>query len=232
MFKLLAAATLALGTAAVPATAASFDAFTSFNAVNGTNGFIYGSYDGSAFVNFVQNTSCVLVNVTCLRGGASNLPSVFKSTGAVPSEGTVLLATDRLLVHPGQGTESVFVGFVVSVAGQYSYTAAFNQQDSNTASHSVGITEFFTPFGGTTQFFPVSVVDQNTPSLFTGFSDTFGVGDVFGYIVDKNGVFSNDSTGVNFAVTQVPEPATWALMIGGFGLVGAAARRRRLASGL
>ena len=28
------------------------------------------------------------------------------------------------------------------------------------------------------------------------------------------------------AVTAVPEPAAWALMIGGFGLVGAASRRR------
>jgi len=40
------------------------------------------------------------------------------------------------------------------------------------------------------------------------------------------------STGVafefdNFAAAAVPEPAAWAKMIGGFGLVGAAARRRR-----
>jgi PEP-CTERM motif len=27
-------------------------------------------------------------------------------------------------------------------------------------------------------------------------------------------------------VTAVPEPASWAMMIGGFGLIGAAARRR------
>jgi hypothetical protein len=30
-------------------------------------------------------------------------------------------------------------------------------------------------------------------------------------------------------ITAVPEPATWAMMIGGFGLIGAAARRRRTA---
>ena len=31
----------------------------------------------------------------------------------------------------------------------------------------------------------------------------------------------------NFEVAAVPEPATWAMMIGGFGLIGATARRRR-----
>jgi choice-of-anchor C domain-containing protein len=34
----------------------------------------------------------------------------------------------------------------------------------------------------------------------------------------------------NVSVAAVPEPATWALMIGGFGLAGAALRRRRTAS--
>jgi len=34
----------------------------------------------------------------------------------------------------------------------------------------------------------------------------------------------------NFSVASVPEPATWALMIGGFGLAGASLRRRRAAA--
>jgi hypothetical protein len=34
----------------------------------------------------------------------------------------------------------------------------------------------------------------------------------------------------NLAVAAVPEPATWALMIGGFGLVGGALRRRKLSN--
>ena len=60
-------------------------------------------------------------------------------------------------------------------------------------------------------------------------------------VTSNNGIgrfhFSGDSTGNtsidNLEATTrgavVPEPATWALMIGGFGLAGAALRRRRLA---
>ncbi len=39
--------------------------------------------------------------------------------------------------------------------------------------------------------------------------------------------FSDTSFTLDVGVPGVPEPATWALMIGGFGMVGAAARRRR-----
>jgi hypothetical protein len=40
-------------------------------------------------------------------------------------------------------------------------------------------------------------------------------------------VFTQGSVGVP-AVAAVPEPASWAMMIGGFGLLGAAARQRRV----
>jgi hypothetical protein len=40
----------------------------------------------------------------------------------------------------------------------------------------------------------------------------------------------NSATGLG-TITAVPEPATWAMMIGGFGLVGAVARRRVRVSG-
>ena len=39
---------------------------------------------------------------------------------------------------------------------------------------------------------------------------------------------NHDDFILRLTVTPVPEPATWAMMIGGFGLLGAAARRRRI----
>jgi hypothetical protein len=44
--------------------------------------------------------------------------------------------------------------------------------------------------------------------------------------VNRDGAIWNDSTGLAVTVS-VPEPASWALMIGGFGMAGAMLRRRR-----
>lgn len=41
-----------------------------------------------------------------------------------------------------------------------------------------------------------------------------------------NGWLQIDNVTVDQTVAAVPEPATWAMMLGGFGLIGAAARRR------
>lgn len=51
--------------------------------------------------------------------------------------------------------------------------------------------------------------------------------DVQFYIYDTN--LSDNVGGVSLAISAVPEPATWAMMIAGFGFVGAAMRRRKTA---
>ena len=228
MFRALAALALF---AAAPAAAVTYDAFTSFNALQGSGGFIYGGTDFTTFTPFGVTGSCAIGGTICL----SNLPGqyfgAYKATVAHTST-TINVPDDRLILHPGPGTgAATFVGFQVTTAGLHTYSAEFNQQDTNTAAASVNLTEFYLPFGGAAQLYPIAQINQGNPSLITGFSDNFNVGDLFGYIIDNDGDFQFDSTGVNFTVdapaSAVPEPATWALLIGGFGLTGATLRRRR-----
>jgi hypothetical protein len=54
------------------------------------------------------------------------------------------------------------------------------------------------------------------------------VADIYRLVVtDLDGNRLNNQGGVSIRITAVPEPASWALMIGGFGLAGAALRRQR-----
>jgi hypothetical protein len=45
--------------------------------------------------------------------------------------------------------------------------------------------------------------------------------------VNRHGNYYYDSTGLSASITAVPEPATWAMMIIGFGAAGSMIRRRR-----
>ncbi len=69
-------------------------------------------------------------------------------------------------------------------------------------------------------------------------SDILDVGNlvVNNFALSFSGITNYNATGGNFTASgsgtfagAIPEPATWAMMIAGFGLVGAAARRRRMA---
>ena len=57
---------------------------------------------------------------------------------------------------------------------------------------------------------------------------TLEQGQFLAFIVNPGSSYSNDSTGLNFTLTSsaAPEPATWAMIILGFGVVGARARRK------
>jgi hypothetical protein len=50
------------------------------------------------------------------------------------------------------------------------------------------------------------------------------------FIQDREGLFgsiTDPNASINYVFAAVPEPSSWAMLIAGFGLVGAAARRRR-----
>ncbi len=226
MFKLFAVAALgAAALTAAPAAAVTYDAFASFTGVQGAGGFSYGTTDGTVFTPFAVNTNCYVAGALCLADLPFSVAAVSKSATAF-TQGGIVVPNDRLVVVPVNTALSTYVAFTIGQSNDYTYSAEFNQQTTNPAVGDVTITEFYTPFGGATQLFPTGGVNQGQPDIFTGFSTFLNAGDVIGYIIDRNGDNTSDATGVSFVVSQVPEPASWALMIAGFGMVGVASRRR------
>lgn len=225
----LAAAVAVIGTA--PATAVTvFDAFTTFNGTQGAGNFTYGASD-SAFVNgalFTSNSSCFIAGSICLQAAPNfDVPGVTKSAATSFQYNSVNVPDDRLLVHPGPNANdsNVFVQFTAPKAGSYRIEGMFNLLDNSPT----GVDVYFgmTSNLGLVGFGGSSLNSQNTSYGFIG-QRFLNQGDSVLAIVNRNGSYGSDSTGVNFTLTAgVPEPANWALLIAGFGLTGAAMRRRR-----
>lgn len=94
-----------------------------------------------------------------------------------------------------------------------------------------GLPQFITPFAAT----PVTGSGSFSVVLQPFTSYSFGLlnyGNITGSITDRtpSALFSMDWF-INGGGNAIPEPASWALMIIGLGLVGASSRRRRLRAG-
>lgn len=202
MFKQLAA-TIAI-VAATPALAASFDigagSFTDQN-------FTFGSVatDGS-FTKF-EPASCADINQgACYRGADGQYQVIFP-------------VGDALLIHPGQNSTSA-IRFTAPITSTYKLSGLASSADSG-----FKIVLYSNDGAAPTQVGTLSGGQQLT------LSETFklSAGQSFSIVVDPSNGYFNDSTTLSGSIAAVPEPATWGLMIVGFGLVGASVRRRRSA---
>jgi len=220
--KIIALAGLALASGAQ---AATYDAFTSFNGTQGAGNFAYLSLpagQGGTVAPLTENTNCVVPNTVCqqLSGGA--LPGAYKSLVEFHN-GTYTVPDDRLLVHPGPQT-AVAAFFIAPHAGTFNYTASFDILDDSPTG--VGIFRL-TNASGTAVNTPLVALTQPKQAFSTSGSITLGAGQFLTFGVFNLGSYSNDSTGFSFTLTDaVPEPGTWAMMIGGFALAGSALRTR------
>lgn len=70
----------------------------------------------------------------------------------------------------------------------------------------------------------------NVIGFSTGAGSGWTAGPFKGAVDNVGFTFAGDEQSFNFEVSAVPEPTTWALMISGFGLAGAALRRRNRAA--
>lgn len=227
MNKFVAAITAAVAIASVPAAAAS--AFASFNGTNGNGGFTYGYTDGTtltAFNTSDSGASCALSGATCLTSSTLGAVPFASVGGSLPS---VNVPLDAIVVHPGDSDpQSAYVSFTTPVAGSFNYNIDIQSRGIDTT-NGIGYRSFKL-VGGLMTLGARSVIPNylGTANL-SGTITPLGLGDQFGVIIDRNGSYFGDSTGIKFNASAVPEPAAWGLMIIGFGMAGAAARRRSTA---
>lgn len=230
MIKLFVAVALAAIVPAAPAAAVTYDAFASFDGTQGAGGFSYGTFDGDhGFTPFTVNTNCFVDASTCLQSAANHdVPGATKSLATSFQYGSVNVPDDMLLVHLGEADgQAVYIMFTAPVTGLYSINGGFKVLDV----HPTGVDLLvFVKIGSLFVAAPSgNLATSGETQPFFGDLGLLYAGDSFGFIVDKAGNYGSDSTGINFTVvgSAVPEAASWAMLIAGLGLTGAAMRRRR-----
>jgi hypothetical protein len=224
----LGLATAAVAIASSAAGAVTYDAVTDFGAPvfsygGGTPG---GTLSPSTFVA----DGCVGTSgLSCYNtpSGDYTFPAVGKNnTGSTLTFYTNVLPTNELFFQTVPGTDAI-LRFTAPTAGTYSFTGMFERIDStNGAGDGVTVGILGTSFSST-KLLANSLA--GAPSTYTfDFSTivSLAAGESVDFFQNANSNVNNDGTGLQLTITAVPEAATWAMFIGGFGLIGAAMRRR------
>ena len=210
MKKIALAAALLGSAVSAPAVAQTYSLVNDFgNAV-----FQYGTVNTATnvFTPFAQsNCNDIGVSGLCYRGSDTYQVEFQRDAG-------------NLLIHPGPNDgQNTFLMFVAPHAGNYTFNTTFNRGDSGDG---VGIFTYNNQQGGLNA---VGTLDAANPTFSYNGTQFLNAGQIVGLGVDRGGTnntYFNDSTFLSGSIAGVPEPATWALMILGFGATGAAMRRR------
>lgn len=171
--------------------------------------------------------------------GAGGLQTGNPVLGVVSGQGVSFTSTDTVTTNgggqafiDGVGSPAVFDNVAVFLT---SYTFGFTELNFNMQKLSRAA-----DFTATIDVYDLSNVLIASFSALVGNGQNKGylhgdAGEVFSRVVFKSGTGGDFSSVRQFDLTLapglgVPEPGTWALMISGFGLVGATLRRRRIAA--
>ncbi|WP_293905583.1 PEPxxWA-CTERM sorting domain-containing protein [Phenylobacterium sp.] len=227
VLPLVAAPFAAALLAAAPANAILCNLFTEFG--DPAAHFSWGGYLDGAFTPFTDASGCVIAGTSCLHADSEPPLGVYKTLGGAFKAGTVLVPAGALIFHPGPLSRAAVL-FTAPQAGRYTFTgSAFVADTDPSGTFIIGLLH---PGGANFTEFNLGKLDALDPALGFNLTATLKKGDSYGLAVDNAGSYFNDSTGLKLLVSHAPEPAGWALLIAGFGLTGAAIRRRAALSTL
>jgi hypothetical protein len=209
---------------------ATYDPIADFSLAANPNGvwaYGYSSTLSNLGVNFTPmntGTNCA-VGLQCWQLNNA-LPQIIKNVSGVPyAVGTVVVPTDELHLHPGQGGIYSILRWTAPATGAYDIEGAFSVQDISANSvtlhiEGLGYSDSFVsqPLGTQKSF------SYNNTPIAAGTSLYFAVGDA--------GDYTFDSTGLELTITDsasgVPEPGSLSTAaLGALGCLGVYLRRRR-----
>lgn len=192
-----------------------------------------GAYWGLSWTDYLERRLELRTNGVFLNQGAASWSDVYAcdDLGNCTSN-TTYYPIDSLTTPPNSPSDAL--GFERN--DPYLIPTSFSSSNSYTVSLSLycGTFIFLTPGAATSPPQMSASCDASKSGYWTGLSD---FSDADGNPIAPFGLIDLD-TGLDISgaspaylpggVTPVPEPAQWTLLIAGFGLVGGAARRRRL----
>lgn len=157
-------------------------------------------------------------------------PTVALNTGAAPvsfgAGNAITLAAGQGLLHPGATGLLANVRYTAASAFTGTLDVAFSGVDAAGTTTNVYILHNGSSlFGGNINGYGQTLAYAAPISLAAGDVVDFAVG------WGSNGNYIDDSTGLraSFVAATVPEPASWAMLVAGFGLLGGALRTDRRA---
>lgn len=192
---------------AAPAAAVTYNPLLDFSSASNPNGVYTYGYETSFGGALTAFTSNVPVNS---QPQAWTTPAINQYLGVYDTGSSILQ-------HPGPSGQYSIVRITVATAGSYVVSGLFSSsEDASTDVHILA--------NGSSLF--DGAVNGSSGYAF-GFTHYFASGATLDFAVGDGGNgYIGDSTLLGATVTSVPEPASWALLVTGFVMVGATARRR------
>lgn len=245
----LAAACVTAGSAqAVIVTFASFDAIDGSNlrwvnngvADSGSGGSLFSIGSTGGVVPAARNVTFSFLNVG-LAPEVTNVNALFTLTASAPS-GNPASSLSSFLLQDGiagtfsfVSTSAIFIGSTNTTFAAGSNLLSGSFGGASILGRGVGGSLGASTQGGdtvvfTSDFLDFSAVTDSDLSLsLTGVSPSFArlsSAALSGFTATGGGTFSSDGV-ADSPTAGVPEPATWALTLLGFGILGARLRQRR-----